>query len=307
VSTNQPVRDTNSSLLPPFDPVRYERGWRLNGARLDQALVAYRSHREDCAVCPDLSQAASDLTTDQLCDVGVGLYTTSRAQHKAFVADAISQAHGTFVGLMTGQVALMFKEAPGEIVMDPAADEPINWLVDDAHRSRAFQVMLQYAVWGYDRVDDPAWSGEENWRQIARNLGYSRLVESSIDQKSPWSLKEAQLQYELAFHLHCETLEMRQELERDDAAQQASTALALALKTKKARQTEIVARVQRRDPSLFALLDEVDPGTAEKIGHLTKHYVDRVWWVLNNVEFTRPETAPYGALASEKLPSWGPW
>ena len=54
-------------------------------------------------------------------------------------------------------------------------------------------------------------------------------------------------------------------------------------------------------------LDEVDPGTAEKIGHLTKHYVDRVWWVLNNVEFTRPETAPYEALASEKSPSSGPW
>lgn len=281
---------------PAFDAIRYERGWRLAGARLDQALVRYRAHREACDVCPDLVSNAANFLTDQLCQEGLELCSTAKALQSEFTSIVTSQAHGTFLGLTSGQVALMLPDSASEVVTDPDTQEPVNWLHEPA-RDRAFQVMLKYVAWGYDRVDEPSWSGEANWAHIKRTLGFDTLSESAIEHNQPWSLKEAQLLYELAFHLHCEALEMRDELDKNAVAAHVVRAVSQDLQKGGTAAPALISMIRRRDPALFEFLDRNEPSDALKVGKLTGHFQNRIWWVLNSVEFIRPETAPYAALA----------
>jgi len=293
-----------------FDPDLFERGWRLYGARLNQALGAYRDHRNDCEVCPELEDDASNFSDTTLCSAGLLLLNASKEAHLAFRANAIEQARGAFVGLSDGRLGLVFNEPPLQAVLDPATQAEVNWLDEDDER-HAFNVMLQHAAWGYDRLDALGWSGEPTWKQISRNLGFAGIAEKgrlrvaaiaqgeeSAEAGPTWSIKEAQLLYELALHLHTELGEMRNELERNAEAAQAASAFAKAIRAGQVDEGALIGMAQQRDSELLTILDDYEPGTAARVLGLTSYYQKRVWWVLNGVEYTRPATAPYEALAS---------
>lgn len=302
---------TANDLSGAFSPELFERGWRLYGARLDQALGSYREHRDECDVCPDLQSDAFDPSDAAFCSAGLSIFNMAQQAHLAFRANAIEQGRGSFVGLSDGTVRLVFpKEPPRQAVLDPDDESPLNWLAEATER-HAFHVMLQYAAWGYDRIDTLGWSGEPAWKQVSRNLGFAAIAEKAravvsdamhgeaTDGREPnWAITEAQMLYELALHLYTETGEMRKERERSEEAAQAANALAKAIKAGRVHEGTLIKMVQQRDSELLSILDDYEPGTATRVLALSPHYQRRVWWVLNGVEFTRPETAPYEALAS---------
>lgn len=299
-----------TELTGAFSPETFERGWRLYGARLNQALATYREHRSECAVCPDLEGDASNFSDVDLCSAGLEFFNASKQAHREFRHNATEQARGAFVGLSDGRLGLVFKEPPARAVLDPETQAELNWL-DENDERHAFNVMLQYTAWGYDRLDALGWSGEPTWKQVSRNLGFAGIAEKGrlrttalsrgeeAAKSDPiWHLTQAQLLYELALHLHTELGEMRQELERNEEAARAARAFAKAIRAGRTDEPTLIGMAKRRDNELLSLLDEYEPGTAAVVLGLTPYYQRRVWWVLNGVEFTRSETAPYEALAS---------
>ena len=116
-----------SELLSPDD---FERGWRLHGALLDQALGSYREHRTECAGCPGIEADASNFSQGPLCRVGETLLSAMQAAHRAFARNAIEQARGSFVGLSDGSVILVFKESQAHGMLAKANRDylPATWI-----------------------------------------------------------------------------------------------------------------------------------------------------------------------------------
>jgi len=161
-----------------FSPDDFEKGWRLHGALLDQALGSCREHRAECAGCPGIEADASNFSEAPLCRVGETPLSATQAAHRALARNAIERARGSFVGLSDGSVILVFKESRAQRLLNPTTETTLNWLDKDTE-DHAFSVLLQYAAWGYDRVQAPGWAGEPNWKQVGRNLRFSGVTESA--------------------------------------------------------------------------------------------------------------------------------
>ena len=87
-------------------------------------------------------------------------------------------------------------------------------------------------------------------------------------------------------------------MERNSEAAQAAIAFARAIKAGLVDERVLITMTAQRDGELLQILDGHEPGTSTRVLALTPHRQRRLWWVLNSVEFTRPETAPYEDLAS---------
>ncbi|HVA92787.1 MAG TPA: hypothetical protein VNL71_23445 [Chloroflexota bacterium] len=175
------TKDVHAAPADPselFSPDDFEKGWRLHGALLDQALGSYREHRTECAGCPGIEADASNFSEAPLCRVGETLLSATQAAHRAFARNAIEQARGSFVGLSDGSVIFVFKESQAQRLLDPATETALNRLDKDTE-GHAFSVILQSAAWGYGRVQAPGWAGEPNWKQVGRNLRFSGVTESA--------------------------------------------------------------------------------------------------------------------------------